>query len=164
MWSTTRNAVSKIALLLSVFSIGLGFQSKCGYHAPPEYKRIFDLPRDQQKEEFRRLPLDKQVDMFRYAIFREPPSIQYVNFLANDGREVIPLLLQRLREEKSDYAKAMLIRVFREMHEKYYSLHNENEVIDVLKRESGTINDSAWREESEKYIKTILERPGVSNM
>jgi hypothetical protein len=163
MRSTTRNEVGKIALVFSILSVAPGLQSMCGYHAPPEYKRIFDLPSDQQRVEFRKLPLDKQLDMFRYAIFREPPSIQYVNFLASDGKQVIPNLLQRLREEKSDYARAMLIRVFREMHEEYYNLHNENDVIDILKRESGAIRDSTWREESEKYIKSILERPGVSD-
>ena len=162
MWRTTRNAVGKFALLLSILSLGPGLQGTCGYHAPPEYNRIFELPSDQQRVEFRKLPLDKQLDMFRYAIFREPPSIQYVNFLASDGREVLPQLLQRLREEKNDYAKAMLIRVFREMHEEYYNLRSEDDIIDILKRESGTIRDSTWREESEKYIKSILERPGVS--
>src|SRR5438128_8005098 len=106
MWRNTRAKITNIASVLLLLTIGMGAQTKCGYHPPPEYKRIFGLPSDQQKEEFRKLPLDKQVEMYRYAMYREPPDLKYSDFLASNGKEAIPYLLQRLREEESDYFKA----------------------------------------------------------
>jgi hypothetical protein len=155
--------MSRIALVLLagvVCSFGPG---KCGYHPPPEYRRIFDLPSDQQEEEFKKFPLDKQVDMYRYAMSREPPDMKYVDFLASNGKWAIPYLLGRLQGEESDYFKSDLILVFRTMHQEYYNLRNESEVIQRLRQESARIRDSFWREESEKYIKAIVEEPGVTN-
>jgi len=153
--------MSKIAFLSLVFITYLGGQTSCGYHAPPEYKKIFDLPRDQQEVEFKKLPMDKQVDMYLYAMYREPPDTKYVDYLASNGKEVIPSLLQRLEGEKRDSAKAMLIDVFQTMNEEYYSLKNEVELIRKLRVESAKIKDAFWRGESEKSIEDILEGEGV---
>jgi hypothetical protein len=139
----------------------IAMQNKCGYHAPPEYARIFDLPLDQQAEEYRKLPLDKQVDMYLYAMQREPPSTRYVDLLASNGTSVIPHLLERLNQEEGDYAKTVLIRVFRNMHEKFLDLRNDKELMETLKNEVSRIRDSEWRAESEQYLKEILEQPGM---
>lgn len=154
--------MNKVVLLLFLLIVGLGGQNKCGSQTPAEYKRIFDLPRGQQKTEFRKLPLDDQVDMYVYAMYREPPDKLYVDFLASNGKEVIPYLLRRLEVEKGDYARTALIRVFRDMHQKYYNLQAEHDVAAALRRESAKIKDASWREESEGYIDSILKEPGVA--
>lgn len=154
--------MNKIAFLLLLLITSWGGQNKCGSHAPPEYKRIFDLPGSQQEGEFKKLPLDKQVDMYIYAMYSEPPDKIYVDYLASNGKDVIPHLLRRIEDEKGDYARTALVHVFRDMHRKYYNLRDEPEIIATLKRESAKIRDDLWREESENYVKYILEQPGIT--
>lgn len=161
MWGAAMTR--KTLLLAFVFTICFGGQSRCGYHAPPEYRRVFDLPRDQQKDEFKKLTLDKQIEMYRYAMFQEPPDLAYSDFLASNGKEAIQHLLRHLQEEESDYFRARLIRVFRDMHKEYYNLSNEREVKIQLQNQSAKITDALWRKESERYIQIILNEPGLGD-
>jgi hypothetical protein len=93
----------------------------------------------------------------------EPPDTIYADYLASNGKVAIAYMLRRLQEDKREYAKADLIRAFREMHRSYYNLHNEPEVIESLKRTSEIIKDTYWRKQSENYIEDIIREPGVSD-
>jgi hypothetical protein len=135
---------------------GLGAPGKCGYHPPIEYQRIFDLPStDQQEAEFKKLPPARQVAMFRYAMYTEPPRYTFVDYLASGGQAVIPDLLASLEQEADDGMRVEFLRVFRQIHRKYYDLSNRPEVIERLKLESAKIRDSEYKKQSEEYIDAI---------
>ena len=144
--------------LLVAFGVGPG--AKCGHQWPPEYERIFDLPSPElQRTEFKKLPPASQVDMYCYAMSTEPPSQSYVDYLASSGQAVIPDLIVRLEHEDSNYNRVAFIRVFRQIHRKYYDLRDSPEIVEKLKRESAKITDSAYRHESEEYIEAITSPP-----
>lgn len=67
--NTSRRIVFSVALALLTSA-----WSSCGSNTPTEYKRLFYLPEEQQEERFKQLPLDKQVDVYLYAMYVEPPA------------------------------------------------------------------------------------------
>lgn len=134
--------------------------TQCGGNTPSEYQKLFDLPESQQEEQFKRFPLEKQVDIYRYAMYREPPATRYATYLASNGKKVLPYLLRRLEAEKSDIAKTDLIYAFKEIHERHYSLKNEPDTVESLRRIVAAMKDEYWRRQSMQYLKTIDESPG----
>jgi len=63
--------------------------SRCGSNTPPEYKDLFYLPQEQQEEKFKQFPLDKQVDIYMYAMYVEPPLTTYAEYLHADFEMII---------------------------------------------------------------------------
>lgn len=134
----------------------------CGSSTPPEYRNLFDLPESQQEEKFKQFPLEKQVDIYTYAMYGEPPQTRYATYLGSNGKKVLPYLLRRLEAEKSDTAKAHLLYAFKEIHERHYSLKNEPDMVETLRRIVTAMKDEYRRRQCTEYLKTIEESPGFN--
>lgn len=126
-----------------------------------EMDTLLNLPMKEQEENFKNFPLSKQVDVYVQAMYVEPPQTRYADYLASNGKQALPFLIDRLREEKSDTAKAFLFYAFEVMHEKYYSLSNEKDVLESLKTTIIGMSDNYRRQQAEGYLKTILGQPGA---
>jgi hypothetical protein len=127
---------------------------------PTEYKNLFDLPESQQEEKFAQFPIEKQVDIYTYAMYAEPPLTSYAKYLGKNGRKVLPVLLHRLEAETIDTAKSHLIYAFNEIHERHYSLKNERDTVESLRRIIGDMKDEYRRRQCIEYLKTIEDSPG----
>jgi hypothetical protein len=123
----TNRKISQLTLALALLMVSACSWSGSG--TPPEYKNLFRLPLDQQEQRFKQFPLDKQVDIYVRAMYVEPPLTRYATYIASNGKEVLPYLLARLKNEKSDTAKVHLFYAFTVIHERYYSLTNENSTL-----------------------------------
>lgn len=155
--------VIKVSLLSLILIICLGGLDKCENTTPPEYRRLFRLPREQQAEEFKKYPLEQQVDIYIYAMQGvEPPLTEFAGFLASNGKKIIPLLLERLKDVKNDRIRYYFIRVFDEIHMNHCSLKDEQEVIQAIRDVISEMKDPSYRHLCELYLKTILEKPSPS--
>ena len=134
----------------------------CGTDTPAEYRNLFYLPQQQQEERFKQYPLEKQVEIYTYAMYVEPPLTRYATYLGSNGKKVLPFLLRQLEAEKSDTGKAHLIFAFEEIHERHYSLKNEPETVESLRRVISTMKDEYRRNQCMQYLKTIEEGPGFN--
>jgi len=153
--------VIKPTLLLTIAMAAFSVM-QCGNHTPPEYRRLFALPVQQQALEFKKYPLDQQLDIYVHAIEDvEPPATQFGTFLAANGKKVIPLLLNKLKEEKSDRRRFYLIAVFYQMHTEHCSLKDEREVVETISAVIREMKDSTYRGLCEVYLKAIREQPGA---
>ena len=142
----------------------LGTLIQCGNDTPPEYRRLFRLQTDQQQlDDLKKYSLEQQIDIYIYAMQREPPSTQFAKFLASNGKKVIPLLLIRLKEEKSEHVKVDSIRVLVDMHTDHCSLKDEKEVIETIRRVISGMRDTSYKEWAEAELKVILEQPDSRN-
>lgn len=135
------------------------FGSQCGSNNHSEIKSLLDLPMKQQEETFRQFSLVKQVDVYVEAMYVEPPQTRYASYLASNGKKLLPVLIKKLQEQKSDTAKAYIVYSFKVMHEKYYSLSNEKDVLESLTAMINGMKDDYRRQQSEEYLKEILEKP-----
>jgi hypothetical protein len=136
--------------------------SKCGSNTPPEYKKLFYLPQAEQEERFKQYPLEKQVDIYLYAMYVEPPLTRYAGYLGGNGKKILSVLLARLEAEHSDTAKAHLIYAFKEIHERHYSLSTETNTVDSISRVVSNMKDEYRKKQSEEYLKVIKASPGFN--
>jgi hypothetical protein len=152
------------ALKFAVVLLTCGWtQCGSGSDTPAEYRELFHLPQDQQEERFAQFSLEKQVDIYTYAMYVEPPLTRYATYLAKNGKKVLPYLLRRLEAEKSDTAKAHLIYAFKEIHERHYSLKNEHDTVESLRRVIAAMKDEYRRRQCVEYLKIIEDRPGFDS-
>lgn len=137
--------------------------SRCGSDTPAEYRNLFYLPQQQQEEAFKQFPLEKQVDIYTYAMYVEPPLTRYATYLGSNGKKVLPFLLKKLEAEKDDTGKAHLIYAFKEIHARHYSLRNEHETLETLRRSISTMKDEYRKNQCIEYLKTIEASPGFND-
>jgi len=140
----------------------LGGLESCRNNTPPEYRRLFKLPRERQAEEFQKYSPEEQVEIYMYALRAvEPPATQFGTFLANNGRKVLPPVLAKLRQERNDWLKFHLVEVLYTMHRERCSLKDDAEVVEAIRGAISTIKDGTYRNLTESSLKTILEQPGA---
>jgi hypothetical protein len=152
-----RTMNNSLALLLLLF-VPFGFQ--CAPNKHSEIKILLELPMKQQEEKFGQLPLDKQVDVYVEAMYVEPPQTRYASYLARNGKKLLPFLVKKLQEGRSDAAKADIVYVFKVMHENYYSLSDDSELLESLRKAIREIKNDYYRKMSEEYLRDILAKPG----
>lgn len=99
-----------IILLLSLVACG-----------DPRAKDLEDLmrirPEAKRIEEFRKKPIDEQIDLYLYAMRTEPPHLGFARYLALNGESMIPHVMSRMVADKDDWNKAHLIHLLRAMAE-----------------------------------------------
>lgn len=147
-----------LCVLVAILKLGWGW----GCHAPPEYQRIYFLPYEQGNDEFKNLPLDKQVDMCGYATYcLEPPSGQYACLLASEGDAAVPHLLAKLEAGHTMFPKVLYLDVFLTMHRQYYNLRSQPGLLERLKRDIAAMSSKNERWDAEEVLREIEADPGV---
>lgn len=87
-----------VALMLCGLNISCGAEE-----IPPEYKNFFSLPASQERGEFRKYPLEKQIDIhLTAATYFRPPKFGFSYDIAARGQEAIPALLSRLKTDSAE--------------------------------------------------------------
>jgi hypothetical protein len=148
---------SSFAIVLAVF---VTFDFQCGTQNHSEINVLLDMPMKQQEETFKQFSLEKQVDVYIEAMYVEPPQTRYASYLGSNGKNVLPFLAKRLEQEKSDTAKAYIVFAFKVIHEKYYSLSEEGQLLESIRAAIRLMKDGYRKQESNEYLSDILASPG----
>jgi len=128
----------------------------CFFQSPPaDYLKFKELPVAKQHCEFKKLSIDKQLDYYLLDRNREPPDLSFADDIASQGREVIPALLKRLREEKAEYRQEAIVHIFEDMNRRYLDLRDDREVIDALKETIAKMEDRDWARIAQKSLNAI---------
>jgi hypothetical protein len=123
---------------------------------------LFRQPSHEREARFKAFPIEKQVDVFTYAMYVEPPLTEFTEYLASNGQKAIPFILARLEVEKSTTLKGDLIYVLKEMHEYHFNLKNEHATITSLERIISNISDEYDKKRAEDYLRRIKNSPGFN--
>ncbi len=125
---------------------------------PPEYETFLEHPLKQQQEELRRLPHDKQLDYYFAGInYTHPPAFGLAHPIAEQGKAVLPFLLESLKEEKDERKKSGIIFILKIMHSNYYDLKGEKEAINLIKDTTGYAISQDLKREGREALDFILE-------
>lgn len=124
---------------------------------PPEYKEFFDLPVEQQRERLKSFTIDKQIEYHLAGHQYFHPPIEFTEIIASQGKDAIPHLEKKLREEKIEYRQVVLMYLFKHIHFFYYDLSGEKEALELLKEVTAKMGPSYHKENAEKILKDILE-------
>ena len=123
---------------------------------PAQYREFFELPFEQQHEEMRRLPTDKQIDIYLVGMsYVHPPQVGLADDIAKKGREAIPFLVKRINEEKLDTRRADLMYVLQLMHHTHYDLRDERDVLQQLKSVAAEMKDPYEKARAEAILRDL---------
>lgn len=153
--SERRMAFPVLTALLAALCVS---SSGCNYR-PDDYVQFRKLPVETQNAEFKRLPVDKQIDYYLYNRSHDLPAMPFDEAIASQGEAILPDLLRRLKAEPADHRRTDLISLFRTMHRNYLPLNENKEVITTLEQVIGQMKDPDWKEMSQKSLATIKADP-----
>lgn len=126
---------------------------------PPEYRAFLALSPDQRHNEMMKLPIDKRIDYYLAGLrYAHPPQIGLADDIAQQGKQALPVLLNRLRAETDEMTQFNMMYIFKVMHASYYSLKDEKEVIAQLKHTADSMRDPSWKSRSEEVLRFIEEK------
>jgi hypothetical protein len=116
------------------------------------------LPREKRHLEFRKLPIEKQVEFYLIRAANSHPSDRsFANDIAERGEDAFPYLLELLEKEPEDYRRYHIIWIFRQIHVNTLDLRNRKEIIDALERAVEKMKDPDWRVDSQAVLEFIKE-------
>lgn len=129
----------------------------CG-SVPPEYEAFLELPSNQQRDELRKFPPEKQLEYYLAGQkYMHPGNKGLADVIAEQGKSALPFLIDGLRKEKSERNKAEIIFIFELMHVSYYNLKNEGAVLSLLEETKAGAKWPELRRKSEEALKLIRE-------
>jgi hypothetical protein len=144
-----------LCIFLSILIVIAGCQ-----RTPPEYREFLHLPIDQQRERLQTFPIDKQIDYYLAATsYVHPPELELGDIIASKGKEAVPHLVKRLREEKQEHQQIMLMYIFEHMNRFDYNLKDEGEALKLLKEVTANMENN--KAEAERVLRDILENRPV---
>jgi hypothetical protein len=123
---------------------------------PPEYREFLHLSPTERREKLRLMPIDKQIDYYLAGTsYVHPPLLELGDVIANQGKDAVPPLTKRLREEKSEHAQLMLMYVFNWMNRHNYNLKQEGEALRALKEVTANMKEN--KPNAERVLEEILQ-------
>jgi hypothetical protein len=144
------------AAYFSVLLLGCFLLAGCQY--PQDYVDLMNLPPEKRHLEFRKLPIEKQVEFYLIrATNSHPWDRSFADDIAARGEDALPYLLERLEKEPEDHRRADIIWIFRQIHVDTIDLRNRKEVIDALERAVEKMKDLYWKESSQAPLEFIKE-------
>jgi hypothetical protein len=144
------------ATYLSLLLLGCSLFAGCQY--PQDYVDLVNLPSQERHLEFRKLPIEKQVEFYLIrASNSHPADRSFADDIAVRGEDVLPYLLERLEKEPEDYRRNHIIWIFRQIHVNTIDLRNRKEVIDALERAVEKMKGPSFKERSQATLEFIKE-------
>jgi len=123
---------------------------------PKEYREFLDLSPAQQREAMKKLPPNRRIDFYLAGMrYVEPPQIELADDIAREGKPVLPILVQRLREEKDETNQLDIMFVFEAMHQRFYRLNQEPDIVNLLRKTTDGMKDSWHKQRGEEILKYI---------
>lgn len=133
----------------------------CDSRLPSEYRSFFAQPPAQQREQFRKLPVDEQLKIYRHSTTLHPPDPAGLwPVIAERGKESVPFLLQALHDEQDEVFKRHIVAIFLSMSWNTYDLRGDEKVLSSLETAVASIRKTELRENAEKLLSSIKVGPG----
>lgn len=153
----------KLVLLKLIVAVALISQTfllaQCACY-PRKYQSFFDLPVEEQHEQFRTYPLEMQFDIFVYDVNCHHPSTKFGSDIVMRGEEAIPFLKERFAEAKPGVLKMLIMGMFAEMSiTGYADLRDHEDLLAYLEKEVASMHPfyRNWGERELQFIRGTNE-------
>ena len=112
-----------------------------------------------QHDEFLKLPIDKQYDIYIYAMTkRHPPDLSFADDIAEKGKAAVPFLTTKLKEERKESIQQKIIYLFERISRRNVNLKDDKSLIALIENTVASMNQPIYAERSEEslnFIKTV---------
>jgi hypothetical protein len=150
---------SDVRVWLVVFGtlLSTSFVEGC-QRVPDKYRSFLALTSQQQHEQMKNLSTTEQIDHYLAAMrYVHPPEVSLSQDIAARGKEAVPFILKRLKEEKDEGTQVHLMYILQVMNACCYRLKNDDEVIESLKQATKSMKGDEGRRRGEETLKFILD-------
>jgi hypothetical protein len=103
----------------------------------------------------RHFALSEQLELYVVGMNREPAAIDLADPVASNGSEIVPLIMQKLAEAKSDAVKADLIYLLSIVSDNYYDLSRDQTLLSTVAEVANSITGQFWQRQAQQSIKDI---------
>jgi uncharacterized protein YfbU (UPF0304 family) len=105
-----------------------------------------------------KLPIEKRIDYYLAGLrYFHPPQIGLADDIAQEGKQALQVLLNRLKGEKDEITKVDIMYIFKVMHGSYYNLKDERDVTAQLKQTTQDMRDPSSKSRGEEILRFITE-------
>jgi len=123
-----------------------------------EYKMFFDQPLSKQHEIFRTLPIERQFDLYVYALTeRHPPDLSFADDIAVGGEKNIPFVMDKLKNAENDSVQQKIIYIFERMAKNNIQVDKNKELLDLISKSISSMKIPLYIERSKKSLSIITE-------
>ena len=140
-------------LFVTGFSLALCFctQTRAG---SGNGKVFWSLPVRERLKVIRTYKLEEQLNLYLQGMRREPPDSGLADVVAGNGREIIPLALQRLDREYTDLDRSSLLYLLSQAGT-CYEVRKDATSLTAIKNAVASMKTPAGKDEAEESLKKI---------
>lgn len=120
-----------------------------------ECRAFYDLTPQVRVETIRGSTVERQLVLYECGMYQEPPT-DYAGDLADGGEKIVPVVLDRLKAEKSETRQDHLIHVFEQLGLKGH-LRGRRDIADRLSQVVSSMKNDEIKNASEKRLRVINE-------
>jgi hypothetical protein len=103
--------------------------------------------------------LSKQLDLYLQGrTEKNPPDPYIVEGVAANGLNIVPLTVQRLRQDPSDRDRLAMLYLLEVISAEHFDLSNDAGLLENLQRQASSIKDASEREQAEQTVRKIAVR------
>jgi hypothetical protein len=123
---------------------------------PSDCRDFYALTPEQRVAAFRTYPVEKQFELYRCGMRREPPDMGLALYIADGGEKAIPFLLDKLRTSDDEPTQSQIIDIFEAMSRRGY-LQNRRDVVDQIRENVTRMKRPFFKKMGETSLKNIEE-------
>ncbi len=142
-------------LLLCCILLGSVLFLSCIPDVPEECEDFLALPVARQVEVFRTFPVEKQLHVYtcdyRYS---HPSNASLATALAERGENIVPILIDRLRQEDDERNLEPIIHILELMYKRGY-LRDREDVVNFIRNAVSNMKRPAVKEVNQEMLRSI---------
>ena len=151
---------SQIAVILLFLYLVL-YTAGCNEEASQGHKMFFNQPLSTQHDEFLKLPIEKQFDIYIYAMTkRHPPDLAFADDIAERGESAIPFLVDKLKKESSESIQQKIIFVFERIARQKTNIKDDKALMELIEDTVASMSQPLYIERSKESLSFINGQGG----
>lgn len=145
---------TKLVYILVMTLLVQGSAVGCRQEQHQACRDFFAQSIEQQETQFRTLPLERQLEIYRCGMYRRPAELGLGYEIAKGGEKIVPALTEALRKEKDEWMQYAIIDIFRVMSKDGY-LRGKTVAIQQIRNTVSVMKTYRIRNEAEESLKEI---------
>jgi hypothetical protein len=146
--------MTKLNAFFIAIALSFGLLVRCNSNMSAECAEFYALPKSQQEIVFKSYPLEKQFELYRCGMRREPPDMGLALPIADNGEKAIPLLLEKLKREKEEPTQSHIIDIFEAMSRRGH-LNERRDVVENIRQIVAAMKSTFFREMGQRSLENI---------
>jgi len=156
--------MNKSKLLTLTVLLSLCISLSCNFQTSARCQQLCSLPYYQKNKTFLSESVKGQTDLYLECTCKEDSltsDYRFAGYVAKNGKEAIPILIERLKAEKDENKQLKIISVFGQM--SVEDLHGRQDVVALVKQtvtnmKSGFLARLNGDGRDEKYAQELAEK------